>query len=627
MKGSEVIYICGTDEHGTPNEIEAMRRGISPKELVDHYYKEIKDGFDGFHISFDNFSRTSREIHHETAKRFFLKVKEKGYIYKKKVKQMYCENCKRFLPDRYVEGACPYCGFESARGDQCDNCGRILEPSDLINPRCAICGEKPVLRDTEHYFFKLSAFQDELERWIKSNKHWKPNVVNFCLGWIKEGLKDRAITRDLEWGVKVPGEEDKVLYVWFEAPIGYISSTKEWAEKIEEPDKWKEFWMDPKSKIVHFIAKDNIPFHAIIWPAMLLAHGGYNLPWQIPANEYVIICGTKASASRKWGIWLNEYLKRFENPDFMRYTLLINSPQSRDFDFTWEEFQRRVNTELNDVLGNFVHRTLVFLKRYFNGVLPEGEIEGEVAEIVEKTFEEVGEDIENFKIKQGLKKVMELASFGNKYFDKGKPWEGVKRGEMEEVARVIRNCSYIVANLSVLLAPYLPRTASEIWRMLNLDGEVHEARWAPISIDGLRVTKEPKPLFRKITDEEVLREKKLLGLEEEKLVEEETIDIDYFKKIDLRVGVVKEAERIEGTNKLILLKVDLGSGSERTIVAGIGDQYDPEDLIGKKLIIVANLKPKKIRGVESQGMILAAESKGKVFLVTAEDSPPGAKVT
>ncbi len=664
LKGDEVIHICGTDEHGVAITIAAEKAGKSPEEIVDFYYREIKTGFERLGIDFDNFSRTSRTIHHQNSQFFFLRVYEKGYIYKKELEQLYCPHCKRFLPDRYVVGTCPYCGYEHARGDQCEKCGRWLEPTELINPRCAICGSTPVKKTTYHYYFKLSQFAEPLKEWLESKTHWKDNVRQTALSWIRDGLKDRAITRDLEWGVKVPLPEatDKVLYVWFDAPIGYISSTIEWAVKRGRPEEWKDWWMNPDVQLVHFIGKDNIIFHALVWPAMLMAHGDYILPSDIPANEFMNLMGRKLSTSRNWAIWVNEFLDKFP-PDYLRYGVAAILPESKDADFNYHDFKTRINSELADNLGNFVNRTLSFIKKYLGGRVPEPsnlkEIDREALSEIERAADEIAEFIEKFEFRKALWRLMELSSYGNRYFDRKAPWV-TRKTDPEETARTLYVCESIVRSLSTLMEPYLPFSAEKVREMLNLEGKLSwdEAK-KPDPHPGRELGK-VEILYKKLEDEVIELEIKNLyersGLkyepgaeakggeskpaaetrkvetkkeEVEKMAEEkEIITYEEFSRMDIRIAKILEAERIEGTDKLLKLKIDLGT-EQRTLVAGIAHQYKPEDVVGKFIPVIVNLKPRKMRGVTSQGMMLAAVTDdGKIALLHPnQDVPPGTKVS
>ncbi len=666
LKGDEVIHICGTDEHGVAITIAAEKAGKSPEEIVDFYYHEIKTGFQRLGIDFDNFSRTSKTIHHQNSQKFFLRVYERGYIYKKELEQLYCPHCKRFLPDRYVVGTCPYCGYEHARGDQCEKCGRWLEPTELINPRCAICGSTPIAKKTYHYYFKLSQFAEPLCEWLESKTHWKDNVRQTALSWIRDGLRDRAITRDLEWGVKVPLPEatDKVLYVWFDAPIGYISSTIEWAVLRGRPDEWKDWWMNPDVQLVHFIGKDNIVFHALVWPAMLMAHGDYILPSDIPANEFMNLMGRKLSTSRGWAIWVNEFLDTFP-ADYLRYGIAAILPESKDADFDYYDFKTRINSELADNLGNFVNRTLSFIKKYMGGRVSRpsklNDIDNEALAEIEKAGREMAEFIEKFEFRKALWRLMELSSFGNRYFDRKAPWS-TRKTDPEETARTLYVCESIVRSLSTFMEPYLPFSADKVRKMLNLEDKLSWDEAMKPDPAETRELGEIEILYRKLDDEiielevkklyeraegqgkpapkaesgpEAAPKKEVRGTnvpekEGKKMAEEKKDIITYeeFAKMDIRIAKVLEAEKIEGTDKLLKLTIDLGS-EQRTLVAGIAQQYSPEDIVGKLIPVIVNLKPRRMRGVTSQGMMLAAVTDdGKIALLHPnQDVTPGTKIS
>jgi len=626
LKGQDIIHICGTDEHGVPITLTAEKEKKTPKEIVDYYYKRIKDSFERFGIKFDNFSRTSIPLHHRVSQQFFLKVMEKGYIYPREVEQYFCPRCQRFLPDRYITGTCPHCGFPEARGDQCEACGRWLEPTRLKEPRCKICGGVPELRKTRHWFFRLSSFQNQLKDWIETKGHWKENVKNFCSGWFKEGLEDRPITRDLKWGVKVPLEEakEKVMYVWFDAPIGYISSTIEWAERIGQPEKWKEYWCDEDTRLIHFIGKDNIVFHALVWPAMLMAHGEFILPADIPANEFLNLEGKPMSTSRGWAVWLPEYLEEFD-PDPLRYSIAINAPQTRDADFSWKDFRRRNNDELADILGNFVNRTLKFIVNNYRGNVPAVGLIDHTGKEVITQIRSVGKRVESllerFDIKQALREAMGLAQLGNQYFDHQKPWSTHHSNPLA-CEQTIHVCTKIISALSIILEPFLPFTSEKIRKMLRLDR---------ISWDDLNDPKVPAtigevaPLYPKLEPERV--ELQLNKIRERaQMSKPKEIDIEYFSGVEIRIGRIISAEMVAGSDRLIRMEVSFGD-FKRTAVAGIGSHYRPEELVGKKAPFVTNLKPVKIRGILSEVMILAADYPGGIKILIPDGDPPeGAKI-
>ncbi len=618
----DCIHIGGTDENGVPITIKAEQEGKTPREIVDYYHKTIKESFAKFGIKFDNFSRTSLPLHYKTSQDFFLNLHGKGYIVPKIQKQFFCPRCQRFLPDRYVEGTCPYCGSEGARGDQCDECGKWLEPLDLKNPRCKLCGSTPVYRKTKQWFFRLDLLEPRLKEWLVSKRDWKENVRSFTLGWIKEGLKPRAITRDISWGIPVPLPEanGKVLYVWFDNVIGYISSTKEWAQKLGEPEKWRDYWFSQDTRLVHFIGKDNIVFHAINWPAMLMAHGEFILPSQIPANEFLTIEAKQMSTSRNWAIWLDDYLDRFP-PDPLRYVLASNAPERSDSNFTWDGYRMKTNNELVGTFGNLVNRTLQFINSYMGGKIPEkSSLQAADMEVLNKINEkkkEVGDAYENFSPKRATEKFMELAREGNRYFDYSKPWE-LRKNDRERLSTVIWLATSLIANLGVMAEPVIPFTAEKIKNFLGIKHWEWDDVGGEIINQGAQLGK-TEILFKPVSRGKiVLERRKMMG---------NIIRFSEFEALDLRIAEIKGAERIEGTDKLIKLLVDTG-GDTRDLVAGIGNVYEPEELIGKKIVVLVNLEPKKIRGVESRGMLLAVVHDGKPVLLTVDaDVPPGCVVS
>jgi len=639
LAGADIIYVGGTDEHGTAIEIKALKDGVTPKELVDFYYEDMKTDFKNLGISYDNFSRTSLPVHHKTSQDFFLKILKNGHIERKTVVQAFCPKCNMFLADRYVEGTCPTCGAPDQKGNQCEVCGKVLEPIELVDPKCITCSTTPEVKETFQWFIRLSDFQDELEAWMKSNKHWRPNVVNFCLNWIKEGLQDRAITRDLQWGIKVPLEEgkDKVLYVWFEAVIGYVSSTKEWAERMGKPNAWKDYWLD--GKIVHFIGKDNIPFHAIMWPAFLLGYGEYEgrkwkLPYDVPANEYLNIGGKKTSTSRNWAIWLGDFLKDFP-PDYLRYYLTTVAPESKDSDFLWEEFQKRINDELNDIIGNFVHRSITFAFNNFDGKIPSLDkslLDDDDREAI-KNMEEIGTKVSDlikiFKMKDALKEVVSFAKSCNRYFDKKEPWKLVKT-DRARAANTIYISLELAKTLSMVLNPFLPFSTEKMLKEIGID----KFSWddsAKLLLKQGKPLEKPQPVFSKVPDEEIKRQiqklenpspmKKTLVKKEEKPM----IPFDEFAKLDIRTGKIISVDDHPKADKLYVMKIDVGE--ERTIVAGIKSYYTKEELVGKKIVAICNLEPATIRGVKSEAMLLAADDGKLVSLLEADkEMKTGAKI-
>ncbi|CUT07687.1 methionyl-tRNA synthetase, partial [Candidatus Kryptonium thompsonii] len=636
LKGRDVLYICGSDEHGVPITITAEKEGITPQQVVDKYHYMNKESFERFGMSFDNYSRTSLPLHHQTAQEFFLELYKKGILKEKTTKQLYCEKDRMFLADRYVEGICPVCGSPGARGDQCEKCGSWLEQTDLIEPKCKICGSTPVIRDTSHWYLPLGEFQKKLEEWMGTKTDWKENVKHYVYSWFKEGLQDRAVTRDLHWGVKVPipEAEGKVIYVWFDALLGYISSTKEWAQKIGQPEKWREYWQDPDTRLIHFIGKDNIVFHCIVFPAMLMAWNEgrsdeiYVLPDNVPANEFLNLEGKKLSTSRNYAVWLNEYLEKFE-PDPLRYALASILPETKDTDFSWKEFQARNNNELADILGNFVNRTLTFAKKNFDNRVSERfeleEIDKELIAKLKEHVDKIANNYENFRIRDGVFETMNLARFANKYFNDTEPWRMIKENP-RRASTTINLCLQLVRALAILFEPVLPFSSRKIWEMLNLKDDIVKAGWdsaAELLLEAGHQLGEPKILFRKIEDAEIEDEIRKLKIASGEIVEEKIefkpqIDIKDFEKIDLRVAEVIECERVKNSEKLLKLKVKIGR-EERQIVAGIGKHYKPEELIGKRVVVVANLKPAKLMGIESQGMLLAAVKDEKLTIITTLD--------
>jgi methionyl-tRNA synthetase len=484
LKGADLLFICGSDEHGVPITIRADRENVSPKEIVDRYHNIMKHSFERMGVAFDNYSRTSLPLHHKISQDFFLNLHQKGFIHEQSIRQFYCTACRRFLPDRYIEGECPHCHQQGARGDQCEACGRWLEPEQLIAPKCKICGSLPEFRSTKHWYFQLSAFQKQLEEWQASKSGWKNNVREFCAGWFKEGLTDRPITRDIDWGIPVPlpDAEGKVLYVWFDAPIGYISSSVEWAENLGTPTRWRDYWCDPKTQLIHFIGKDNIVFHAIVWPASLMAHGEFILPAHIPANEFLNIEGKKISTSRNWAVWVDEYLDVFP-PDPLRYCFEANAPENKDADFTWKDFQARNNNDLADVLGNLINRCLSFVEKHFESkVPPAGNVDDAgqaiLAAIADATTR-IGSSLEEFQVRRAVTELMDLARLGNKYFNDAAPWASLKT-DRARCASILNTTLQLQAALAVLMEPFLPFSAEKLWLMLNAPGSHRDHRWSDI---------------------------------------------------------------------------------------------------------------------------------------------------
>lgn len=641
LKKRDILFICGSDEHGVPITIKADQEGVSPQDIVDRYHKMMQESFKAFGIDFDNYSRTSLPIHHETSRDFFTVLNNKKILTEKTEQQLYCEHDNMFLADRYVEGKCPKCGAEGARGDQCETCGSYLDQTELIDPKCKICSNSPVIRETKHWYLPLGKFQDQLQSWIRSKPEWKDNVVNYCEGWFREGLEDRAVTRDLKWGVKVPlpDAEGKVLYVWFDAPIGYISSTKEWAEKQGQPDLWKDYWQKPDSKLIHFIGKDNIVFHAIVFPAMLMAHGDFVLPENVPANEFLNIEGKKLSTSRNYAIWLHEYLQDF-SPDSLRYALATTLPETKDSDFSWKEFQAKHNNELADILGNFVNRTFTFAHKYFDGKVPpltnkktaDSEVEKYLTEIPEK----IGNLYETYHFREAVQESMNVARMANKYFNDSEPWK-TRNSDLTQCGNTIHVSLQICRSLALIFQPVLPDASKKILNMLNQSENLKNLDWSEAAFFGLKEgqnLKQPEILFTKIEDEIIQKQiDKLVQPTSLSVVKNTTeplkteITIDDFNKIDLRTATVLEAEVFKGTDKLLKLQVDLGS-EKRQVLAGLQQHIKPEDLIGKKVILVANLAPRKMKGEESKGMVLAIEDQNGhlIPVFTPDQVMPGSTV-
>lgn len=634
---ADIIYICGSDEHGVPITIAAEKEGVQPQDIVDRYHEQIKSVFQEFGISFDYYGRTSSKTHHELSQEFFTTLYEKGFFKKKIEKQLYDPKAAMFLPDRYVKGTCPSCGYEGAYGDQCEKCGTSLSPEELINPKSALTGETPEVKETEHWYMPLGEKQAKLEEWINTRQNWKPNVMGQVKSWLNEGLNDRAATRDLNWGVPVPLDEaaGKVLYVWFDAPIGYISATKEWAELQGNPDLWKNYWQNEETELYHFIGKDNIVFHCIMFPIMLMEHGNYVLPKNVPANEFLNLEGDKFSTSRGWAVWLSEYLEEFE-PDLLRYALGVTLPETKDSDFSWKDFQSRVNTELADVFGNFANRTLTFTQNYAEGKVPElknpSELDKQTLDAISQQKKRITEAYESFRFKEALGETMNLARIGNRYFTETEPWK-TRKSEPEKCMNTLHVSLQICAALSCLFEPVMPAKMKELREQLNLSDTFG---WDNISADMLNTGHQIGAagiLFTKIEDDKI--EEQLQKLKNRAAAAsaapdfpalKENIGFEDFMKLDIRAGKILSAERMEKSDKLLKLQVDIGL-EKRTIVSGIAKDFDAEKLAGQKVCVVANLAPKKLMGVESQGMILMAEdSTGKLAFVET-DAEPGSSVS
>jgi len=628
MKGADVISICGSDEHGVPITLKARKEGVSPQEIVDRYHSINKKAFEDFGIAFDIYSRTSNKVHYETASDFFKVLYDKGEFTEKTSEQYYDEEAGCFLADRYIMGTCPHCGNENAYGDQCEKCGTSLSPNDLINPHSTVSGSKPVLRETLHWYLPLDKYEPWLKKWIlEDHKEWKVNVYGQCKSWLDQGLQPRAVSRDLDWGVPVPvkGAEGKVLYVWFDAPIGYISATKELT-----PD-WEKYWKDEETKMVHFIGKDNIVFHCIVFPAMLKAEGSFILPENVPANEFLNLENDKISTSRNWAVWLHEYIEDFPGKqDVLRYSLCANAPETKDNDFTWKDFQARNNNELVAILGNFVNRTLVLTNNYYEGKVPErgqtDQNDESVLNEISKLKDNVEAALETYKFREALKEAMNLARLGNKYLADAEPWKVIKT-DPERVKTIMNIALQITANLTIICEPFLPMSMDKLRGMINL-GELkwEKAGKTDILLPGHIINK-AELLFEKIEDEEITKQIDRL-LATKKANEEsgsktapskEPVTFDDFSKIDIRTATILEAEKVPKTTKLLKLKIDTGLDI-RTIVSGIAEYYDPASIIGRQISIIANLEPRKIKGIESKGMILMAEDKnGRLVMVSPSD--------
>ena len=629
LKGEDVLFIGGSDEHGVPITIKAKKEGVTPQDIVDRYHNIIKDSFKEFGISFDIYSRTSGPVHHEVASDFFKKLYEKGEFIEKESEQYYDEEAKQFLADRYITGECPHCHADGAYGDQCEKCGTSLSPLDLINPKSAISGSKPVLKSTKHWYLPLDKHEGWLREWIlEEHKEWRPNVYGQCKSWLDMGLQPRAVSRDLDWGIPVPveGAEGKVLYVWFDAPIGYISNTKELL-----PDTWEQWWKAEDTRLIHFIGNDNIVFHCIVFPAMLKAEGSYILPDNVPSNEFLNLEGDKISTSRNWAVWLHEYLVDFKGKqDVLRYVLTANAPETKDNDFTWKDFQARNNSELVAIYGNFVNRTLVLTHKYFEGKVPQ---RGELTDYDKETLKEfsdikleVEKLLDNFKFRDAQKEAMNLARIGNKYLADTEPWKLAKT-DMERVGTILNIALQITANLAIAFEPFLPFSSAKLRDMLKLSSW----SWSELgSIDLLATGAEIAPaelLFEKIEDaaidaqiqrlEDTKKQNEISSYKPEEV--KENVSFDEFMKLDIRVGTVLECQKVPKADKLLQFKIDDGMGC-RTIVSGIAQHYAPEDLIGKQVCFIANFPPRKLKGIESQGMILSAEdANGRLVVISPSD--------
>ncbi|MBO4744329.1 MAG: methionine--tRNA ligase [Bacteroidales bacterium] len=637
-KGVDVMFIGGSDEHGVPITLKARKEGTTPQAIVDRYHSIIKKSFEDFGISFDIYSRTSSKTHAETSSQFFLDLYKKGKFITKTEAQYYDDEAKQFLADRYITGTCPHCGNPKAYGDQCEKCGTSLSAKDLIDPKSAISGNAPILKETTHWYLPLEDYEPWLREWIlEGHKEWKVNVYGQCKSWIDAGLHPRAVTRDLDWGVKVPLEEakGKVLYVWFDAPIGYISASKDL-----KGDDWEKYWKSDDTRLIHFIGKDNIVFHCIIFPCMLKAEGSYILPDNVPAFEFLNLEGDKISTSRNWAVWLHEYLLDFPGKqDVLRYVLSANAPETKDNDFTWKDFQTKNNSELVAIFGNLVNRTMVLIKKYFNGIVP---AKGELTDIDKETIKgisevpgKIAESLENFHFRDSLSEMMNLARLGNKYLTETEPWK-IYKTDPERVKTVLNISLQICANLAIVAEPFLPFSSAKLYKMLNFEKKVWKDAGSADLIEAGHVLAEPELLFDKIEDSAV--EVQIAKLQETKRLNELNAPVeispqkaettfDDFSKMDLRVGKILEAETVPKANKLLKLLIDTGI-DKRTIVSGIAEYYKPEEIVGKSVCVLVNLAPRKLKGVISNGMILMAQNPkgGLCFVSPVEDFNPGSEI-
>ena len=648
LKKQDVVFIGGSDEHGVPITIRAKKEGITPQDVCDRYHKIIKDSFKEFGISFDIYSRTTSKVHSKLASDFFRKLYDDGKLIEKESEQLYDPEAKQFLADRYVMGTCPHCGNPNAYGDQCEKCGSDLSPMELINPHSTISGAKPELRKTKNWYLPLNQYQDWLKQWIlEGHKEWRPNVYGQCKSWLDMDLQPRAMTRDLDWGIPVPveGADGKVLYVWFDAPIGYISNTKELCDA--EPElwgSWEKWWKDPETRLIHFIGKDNIVFHCLIFPVMLKAHGGYILPDNVPANEFLNLENDKISTSRNWAVWLDEYLKDFPGKqDVLRYVLTANAPETKDNNFTWKDFQERNNSELVAIYGNFVNRALQLTKKYWNGVVPAcGElldVDKQAIQEFKDVKEKVEQYLDNFKFREAQKEAMNLARIGNKYITECEPWK-VWKTDPKRVETILYISLQLVANLAIAFEPFLPFSSKKLREMINLKNFDWAELGSTTLLEAGHQLAEPQLLFEKIEDEAIQYQlDKLAATKKANEAAEAAKDykaepikanipFDEWEKLDIRVGHIKDCQKVKKSNKLLQFTLDDGSGTDRTILSGIAKFYKPEDLIGKDVLFIANLAPRKMMGIESQGMILSALNfDGSLSVTTTlSEVKPGSQV-
>ena len=634
LQGHDVAFICGSDEHGVAISMKARKEGITPKEVIDTYDAIIRNSFEDFGISFDNYSRTSRDIHHKTAQDFFTKLYEQNDFIEETSEQLFDAEANMFLADRFVTGTCPKCQNPEAYGDQCEKCGSSLNATDLINPKSTLSGATPSLKSTTHWYLPLDKSEAFLRKWILEDhkEDWKSNVYGQCKSWIDDGLRPRAVTRDLDWGIKVPLEsaDGKVLYVWFEAPIGYISSTKEWADK--KGIDWEPYWKDENTSLIHFIGKDNIVFHCIIFPALLKAHGDYILPENVPANEFLNLEGQKLSTSKNWAVWLNEYLEDFEGmQDALRYVLTINAPETKDNDFTWDDFQARVNNELVSVYGNFINRVVVLSQKYYDGIVPEaGPLSDEDKQVLQQLQEApsaIEKSLDRYRFREAAGLLMGVARLGNKYLADHEPWK-LTKSDPERVKTIMNVALQLTAGLAYLSEPFLPFSTEKLKKMLNLktiENPFEHLKSTSVLVSAGQKLGTSELLFRKIEDAEIQNQlDKLTSTEKDSTIMQEpqkpAINYDTFSSLDLRVGTILSAEKMPKADRLLVLKVDTGL-DQRTIVSGIAEHFSPEEVVGKKVCVLMNLEPRKLRGVESQGMLLmATDPEGKLSFMSPEDA-------
>ncbi len=668
QRGEEVLAVCGTDDHGTPAEVSALEAGMPVEEFVEQMYMKQKEIYEQFGLSYDLFSRTHTKENFEMTQHLFLKLYENGFIKEKEIQTLYCKNCKRNLPDRFVIGTCPYCKYEHARGDQCENCSKVLDGVDLINPKCIICGKNDTeIKTSKHLFLDLGGLEEEIKAWLNSHKDWPKTTLSIANSWIKEGLKPRCISRDLKWGIPIPldGYRDKVFYVWFDAPIGYISISMEWAKQQGNPDLWKKFWKDPETYVVNFIGKDNVPFHAITFPATLAgADDGFNLANYIKAFQWLNYEKQKFSSSQKIGIFTDTALQLYP-ADYWRYYIMKIAPERHDTDFLWTEFRDSINTDLADVLGNFVHRTLTFTNRYFSSDVPPAKnLDKEDKAILakmEETGKKASKELQKLEFQRTLLLLLDFARECNRYFQLKKPWEDWKNKKHERAATTLNTCLQCCRGLAVLFAPFIPFSAEKIFTYLNLSEKLGKQSWEALDKripEGHKICKNPEPIFRKIELEEIVelalewggdsvkevlkqnphlqdklakkkeqtKKEKTTIKKSEGIMTTEQISFKDFQKLDLRVGTIVEVEAIKGANKLLKLIVDIGT-EKRQIVAGIAKRYEKDELLGKQIVIVCNLEPATIRGVQSNGMLLAADAAPEIsILVPLRKVPNGSKV-